>query len=636
MTTTPLGRRGALGVALLVALRTSLDVTRLATTPWKYWNWEETHNAAVAWYALHAGLWDQILPLQYKSFCGGCTVLAAAALPALGLGGDHFLLWKGIALAWTAATLVATFVAVDRTVGRAGAWGALVLLAVPPLGLADVDLMLWGNHAESALLVAVAVALAARDRSVGLGLWVGLALWFTRTTVYGAVVVLAWQTWRHRARLGHVARLWIGLAVGFLPALVPAGRGDSGYYDMSPLANLFPQGSGLALQRVVTLISPAEMAPRLFRTLDHMEPAATAWLVGGALAAVLALRTRTWVWAALALSFGFFFVAASFAIARTGAQGGVINLRYHAPWMYTVQVLAGVVAGSGLGGAGRARRGIAGLVGLLVLGATGVGWARSVGNAAWTPGMWEIAAVSSPRFAWIAVWRFQDERLARAHSPDPVTESWLRRMEGYRAAGQVNQQALSWEAGFAGLHGQPDAVEAFGQALTDPDLGWQNIPAINASLRQRGDRAQSLGRGIGWNLGFGVVANRERRGAPSIAAARQTVGAIVDKLRAGLSAEEPCLACVAAGATAITACRGMDPAAVGACLNGAVAGLPDADEVLYGAAVWCRKPGHPPAECAAVDAGPAFRAGLADPMAGVDRAFKLIEPGGQAPNPLGG
>ncbi len=624
------------GLGLLVALRLALDVSRLATTPWKYWNWEETHNAAVAWYALHAGLADQILAFQYKSFCGGCTVLAVAALPVLGLGGNQFLLWKGMALLWTAATLVATFVAVDRTAGRSGAWGAVVLLAVPPLGLADVDLMLWGNHAESALLVAVAVALAARDRSIGLGLWLGLSLWFARTTAYGVVVVLAWQTWRHRKHLGHLGRLWAGLGVGFLPALQPAARGDSGYYEMSPLANLFPQGAGLALQRLVTLIYPSEMAPRLFRTLGQMDFAAACWLAGGALAMVLALRGRTWVWAVLALSFGFFFVAASFAIARTGAQAGVINLRYHTPWMFTVQTLAGVVAGSWLGSAGWGRRSAGAAVAVLVLGATGFAWTRSLANARWTPGMADIAAISSPRFAWIAVWRFDDARLAAADSDDPLLASWLRRMEGYRAAGKVNQGALTWEQGFDAVRAAPAAVEGFGQALTDPEDGWNIMPAINASLRARGEGARSLGRGIGWNLGFGVVANREKHPGAANGAARNVVLEMVTRLRAGLEPDEPCLTCVAAGATAMTVCKGADPRSVGACLRGATAGLPDADEVLYGAGVWCRKPGHPPAECDNVDAGPAFRAGLADPMAGVDRAFNLIEPGEQLNQPLGG
>ena len=42
--------------------------------------------------------------MQYKTFCGGCTVDAALAAPILGLGGDHFLAWKAIPLVWTAAT----------------------------------------------------------------------------------------------------------------------------------------------------------------------------------------------------------------------------------------------------------------------------------------------------------------------------------------------------------------------------------------------------------------------------------------------------------------------------------------------------------------------------------------------------
>jgi len=625
--------RTALGVALLVAVRLGLDASRLLTDPGRYWNWEEAHSAGVAWFAGQAGLWDQILALQYKSFCGGCTVLAGVATPVLAAAGDSFLAWKAIALAWTGATLVAVFLAVDRGVGRAAAWGALGLLAVPPLGLTELSLMLWGNHAESALLVAVAFLLAAGPRPWLLGLWLGMALWFSRTTAYAMVVLVPWQLWRWRAQPRAAASLLVGLGAGLLLLLVPAAQGDAGYYAMGISGNLAPQGWGEVVRRLGLLARPDELSTRLFLSLRGVEGLTAAWLAGVGLAALLAWwgappgkrgGVRAWVLAALA--FALFFALAGFTVPRSGSQARVLNIRYHAPWFFVLTVVAG--AGVGLAWArGGGRRLVAGLAALLVLVPVGAGWAQALGRARIDPGILSVRAVSPFRFAWIAVWRLSPERLARARGADPLTEAWLRRLEGYAAAAAVRQGRLGWDEGYEVVRGRSQAVEAFAQGLTEPAAGWQGIASLNAALRQRGADAAAFGRGAAWNLGFAGLGgdaahNRRLTGEAARARAEQLVGV----LRSGLAPDEPCWTCAAVGPLVMQSCRVVDPEETATCLLRLTDGLPDAGEVLHGAGAWCMEPGMPAAWCERVDAGASFAAGRADPMAGLDRAFLVGAP----------
>ncbi len=633
-------------VVVLVALRLGLDASRLAANPRAYWNAEEAHTAGVAWYAWHAGMWDQLLNLQYKSFCGGCTVLGVLGAPVLGVAGDSFLAWKGIALAWTAATLCGTFVAVDRGIGRAAAWGSLVLLAVAPVGLSDVSLMLWGNHSESALFVAIGVWLSVRLGVTGtggvggwaaLGLWLGVSFWFTRTFAYAAVVLIPLALWamtrdsRGRPAAIRIPAFGLGLAAGAGLMAVPAARGDAGYYDLSVRANLFASGVHAGLLRGRGLFDADVLAGHLFRTLDGMVVETAGWLVGAAIAACFLLFRRPSggrVWVAIAGAFAFFYCASAFPIADVGGHAGVIHTRYDAPWFYVLLVIGGVAAGVGIEqGGGRRALGVA--VAVLMLGPSLAGWARSLRTAHLTPGITEIAAVNHADFASVAVWRFDDARLASAHSADAKTESWLRRMEGYRAAAAAKDGRVVLEGDVFRM-GSEAAIEGFAQATTLPEL-WDATSGLNADAT-----TAAQGRGMAWNLGFGLVDQDKGRARPrdrSPANAARAVADTVRRLRAGLSPDQPCRLCAAAGLAAIENCRQPQPEATTDCLTLAVAGLEkaDSDEVLYGAGVFCVQPGAPLGDCEGIHAGTAFAAGVLDPMAGAEHPILLLPAGASRP-----
>lgn len=657
---------------LLIALRLFLDGSRLVSNPRAYWNAEEAHTAGVAWYAWHGGLWDQILNLQYKSFCGGCTVLGVIGAPVLGLGGDSFALWKGIALGWTALTLIAAFVAVDRGAGRAAAWAVLVALAVPPVGLSDVSLMLWGNHAESALLVAVAMALLPPGwnpsvlklptgpswlgvgRACALGVWLGASVWFTRTTLYAVVVIVGIGVWRAASRRGPgrehadpdgpgLLALFAGFGLGASLLVIPSARGDAGYYDLSPLANVFPGGLPAGVQRGSALVRPAAMAAHLFRSLRGMEVLTTVWLSGVAVSLGFSLfvpRGRRMVpWVALVAVFALTYSMSGVPVTEAGPHSGVIHSRYQAPWMFLLLVVASAAAGEGIRAGGTARGlgvGIALALGVPSL----VGWTASFRTAHVTPGLLDTAAVNHSDFAQIAAWRMTDERLASALGgaaavdlADPgsargrdVTRSWLGRMQGYRAAqvlrddGADAVQAVT-RAALAGL-GSESAVEGYAEALSDPRAPWTSVAGMDLAALP-----PAYGRGVGFSLGLGRVeddSNRGRGPRPAPATAAAAVQRAVDDLRSGLTPAEPCTACVAAGAVAITHCRQPIVEATADCLRRAVGEQPDADEVMYGAGVFCQKAGFPRSVCNRVPAGPIFAAGARDPMAGAEHPVRLV------------
>src|SRR5688572_25488567 len=116
-TPAPLTRREIGVLAGLLAILVFQQVVRLLVRPADVREQEEAYAAAVGYVVWSAGLWDQLLPVQYGSFCGGCTVVGVISEPILGLGGDQFLAWKAIAVGWQVATLVAGFFAADRWAG---------------------------------------------------------------------------------------------------------------------------------------------------------------------------------------------------------------------------------------------------------------------------------------------------------------------------------------------------------------------------------------------------------------------------------------------------------------------------------------------------------------------------------------
>ena len=638
--------RGTLALLALVLLRVGLDTSRLLSNPGRYWNWEEAYNAAEGWYLWHAGLWDRLLPLQYKAFCGGCTVVAGLAAPILGLGGDHWVLWKGLALAWTAATLLAGFWALRRLAGPTAAWTWAVLDAIPPLGASDGGLMLWGNHQESALFVLLALGFTTRGPAFLGGLSLGVGLWFCRTTAYAfpPLLVLLWAArgrWRDRAAWA------LGLAAGAALITRPAALGDWGSYRMEPGANVFPEGLHAGWTRLQLLVLPDPLATRMYCTVPDMDVMAGLIVIAAGFAAVVPLRDAgarlgRFVVVAMLVSFAALYASAGFPIPEMRTNGPIVNLRFHLPWFFLLTLTLAVGAGAALRDPGW-RRWAAGLALATALGANLGAWARTLPRLSLPVDPWGIPAVSHSRFAWMASWRLDDERLARARSDDVTTIAWLRRMSGYRAAARVRDGSRSWESEVANLSNLSPplpALEGLAQALTDPTGGWAMLRDENQTLLAHPpDLARALGRGMANNLAFGVTG-----GAPPLPGTRPPAGDprevesiraraedLVVLARAGLPDDAPCPTCAAVGAAILDGCRSRgEEGGLGACLGAALPTGPDASEICFGMGLACRRPWESPAVCTqAVREAPqgldavAFMAGLADPAAGADRPFTL-------------
>ncbi len=582
---------------------------RLLTRPGDFRDAEEAYNAAVGYVIWTAGLGDQWLALQNTAFCGGCSVVDALAAPVLGVVGDRFLAWKALAIAWHLATLWAGFAAMDRFGGRRSAWVFAALLAVPAPGLASMSLMLWGNHQETALWVLAAVVTLPWS-SLAVGAITGGSIWFCRTAIYAAVVLIPAAAIHHRRPWALLA----GFGAGASLLLLPAARGADLGYRMSIAENLFPNGVFAALGKLVGLVDPMRVAEPMYGPTPGAAVWA-AWLVLGGVGGGVALAVardrgpRRWLWVALLVSFAVVWAVSGFEPGRAAA---LINARYYAPWVLLLSASMAAGFGPWWDAGGRRRQAAAVVVGGALV-ANGVGWVASVARPIdWT--VFEMPATDLAKFTLVAPSRLPPARVRAASSADPRVERALRRVEGAQAG--AGGDLASASSRLAALNG-PDRLSGFGMALAASPSA-RDLPAVNrwlASLPP--ETARSLGRGVA----RGLLDPAAPPGALS-------VNAEIARLRAGGSAVGGCLLCAAAGPLAVAACEGearesprrpANLAAVGRCLAG------QSPEVLLGAG-WAFRLRFGPHQAALVakqlpiERRAAFEAGLDDPIGAVRRA----------------
>lgn len=211
-------------LGLVLALEVLLLVFDIALGPWTVVGFEEARNARAA-VQLACGHTDRWLELQYRDFCGGCTVEAAVGAPLVRIFGTTVAVWKLVPALFHLAVLAGAAGLAGQAAGPAGALWAGALLAAAPWAYRELALTGWGNHVESGAftLPALWVALVARrtestaPRALGwlaAGLLLGLGLAFCRTSAWVALplVVLAVQGLRR----GSLA-LMPGLVLGLLP-----------------------------------------------------------------------------------------------------------------------------------------------------------------------------------------------------------------------------------------------------------------------------------------------------------------------------------------------------------------------------------------------------------------------------------
>ncbi len=518
-----------LPVIALMLLRAAWSIEALLWDPFRFRNHEEAYNATVGWLVWHGGLWSDLLRMQYRTFCGGCTAVSLLAAPTLGILGDRFFVFKGLAIGWGMACVWAGYLAGTRLWGRPAGLALALLLALPSRGLSEVSLMMWGNHQETALLLLIALALLPRG-GLALGVVLGGSLWFCRTSGYFVAVLLLAALLAERGGLAGRGRLLAGLALGLSPLLLPAGAGATGQVSMSPADHLLPEGLAGGARRLLLLLDPAELAPRLLLSRDRAAAAGLV-LVNAAVAAALLVRQRRWLPLALAASFVAAFVISGFHVPLPGRLLPVVNVRYHAPWMLLLLLLPASAVVS--------RRSALLLVVPLAVALTGPLYRQRQG-----PDYIPWSAPASNRWQLLSAGAV---RLSPAHltgASDPDADQYVALLRGFRGGSVEDSPAAQAGAALSG--------------------GAGSVAAASVVRALRGEEP-----GHDFGEGFRLTAR----------------------------------------------CQRPDPAAFCACVQAARPGA----EVLRGVGAATADPWRDPAEIAAISAclGPAFREGLADPLAGV-------------------
>lgn len=490
--------RHLLALLALCLVRVLGDGWLLWRDPPRFVNHEEAYNATVGWLLWHTGEWGQLLDLQYRAFCGGCTVVGTLAAPTLGVFGDHFLAWKGLAMLWAVATLLAGFFAFRTLFGQASGWVAAALLALPFAGLSELGLMLWGNHQETALLLLVALGL--RERPLAQALVLGLAVPFCRTSLYFVVLLLPLALRRDWRALGP-------FLLGLCPLLLPGAEGYVGEVPMlfSPLDNLAPQGLEGVLERAGLLLDPRELGLRLFLARDASWAAALVLGVA-ALSAGLQVRERRFLLPALALGFALAFVLTGFKVPLEGKVLPVVNARYHAPWMLLLLLLPAAAPGRW--------KALAGLSLLVSLGARGL---KDPPRPVSLETLMAARATQPWSFQGLSRDRFDPEF---AGSSDPRTRALLRQLEGdIPPAWSSVDEALrgaepsrGWGQGFAAL-GSCERGEPGHRPLRSEVIACLEALDLNPEAR----------------FGLGMALARDFRDRADLRAAIQALGPEVER-----------------------------------------------------------------------------------------------------------
>jgi hypothetical protein len=224
-----------------------------------------------------------IWPLQYRDFCGGCSIDAALAGLIYSLLPPLWLSWKLVPALWQGA-LVGLGTLWLRRVGPAAplCW-VLLMLAAPP-AWQQLSQLAWGNHVEAGALAALAVLLAqvsrrpAEDVLAGGLAGMALAVSFSGAFAGPVTLLLLWRGGRSWSwgLFGLVLGLWpwagLWLQTGHHPFVTIYERGEA-----LPLLTRLPH-------KLQTLLGPRQLHG-LFG--DSRGAAWTGW--AAALAAALAL-----------------------------------------------------------------------------------------------------------------------------------------------------------------------------------------------------------------------------------------------------------------------------------------------------------------------------------------------------------
>ncbi|MDP6934845.1 MAG: hypothetical protein QGG40_18130, partial [Myxococcota bacterium] len=282
-TTTP---RPPWGGAAVVGLTLAVLQTWVVLTPDAVeLDQEELYNAAHAWELLQ-GHFSELFVLQYRRFCGGCTLDALLGAALFSILPPSFFTWKLVPMGFTVVLGVVGFLKLHRHLGATVAWAFAALLALPPQVWVIQSLVAWGNHYEAGALAALGLLCLPppsdrphRAACLGSGALLALALWtsFSATfAVVGIFIALALQ--RRTTEL----QWWCGgLALVLVPwALQGLTTGTLPFGTIYEAGYATPDPTRIP-SKIATLLAPQQLAAMF--GLRHAWLGlclATGWLVG--------------------------------------------------------------------------------------------------------------------------------------------------------------------------------------------------------------------------------------------------------------------------------------------------------------------------------------------------------------------
>ncbi|MBL8615826.1 MAG: hypothetical protein JNM72_09485 [Deltaproteobacteria bacterium] len=355
---TLLGLTGAVSLALLL-----LGLAELAWGPSTRIGFEEGQNAR-AGLLVACGHLDALWALQYRPFCGGCSVDALLAAPLLRLIGPTEGVFKLVPLAWTALGGGLSAALAAALCGRRAALLCLGLLLGAPAVAVELAMTGWGNHAEglalplAGLLVLIGPATApGLMRGAASGALISLGAFYTASTAWAAPVALALAAAAGpRALIGLLAALPLGL-LPWAWSQPPDPRAWEVARDRWAQLQLAPPA---ALWRwlVAEALRPGVLWPSIGPRADGLAVAAAAAAgalgLGGAAALLRGVGPARWARArAAAPALGLLALVCAYAL-RHDLWAPEPELAGYAPfsWRYRAALLP-LVAWAGAAAAGR-------------------------------------------------------------------------------------------------------------------------------------------------------------------------------------------------------------------------------------------------------------------------------------------
>jgi hypothetical protein len=283
-------------VALATAAAVGLQAVGLLSPGVAEVDPEELYNAGVAWMLGH-GHAEAVFRMQYREFCGGCSLDAALGAPLLMVFGPRWLAWKLVPLGFTALLAAAGTWLLDRKAGRPTAVTFAILLALAPRAWQHLSLIGWGNHVEAAVVgtLGLLIALSAERAwaRVAAGAVLGAAVWIGFSGAFAPLAAVGLLLVRRQPRAA--AQVALGVPLGLLPWV--AQYASTGLH---PFVTIYQDGeSAPTLQRIPhklkTLLAPGQLValfglPR--RWVGHLHGWAAAISIAVALVATLRDRGR--------------------------------------------------------------------------------------------------------------------------------------------------------------------------------------------------------------------------------------------------------------------------------------------------------------------------------------------------------